>query len=128
MKLLTNILHGVLDYIVGLFLITSPWLLNYTQNGPETWMPVIIGTVVILYSLFTNYKLGFIKNISLKNHLSLDTFTGIFLAISPWLFNFSSTIYWPHLILGLIILAVVSITKNDMKNLSQQYVNHVMNN
>jgi hypothetical protein len=102
MRFISTKAHGVMDYLVGILLIASPWLLNFTRGGAETWVPVILGAGAIVYSLLTDYELGVSRTISMRTHLTLDLLSGIFLAASPWLFGFSEYVYLPHLILGLL--------------------------
>src|SRR5687767_9993769 len=80
--------HGYLDYIIGVLLIAAPWLFNFDRDGAETWVPVILGIAIILYSLLTDYELGVSHMISMRTHLMLDIVGSAFLAVSPWLFNF----------------------------------------
>lgn len=109
MRFIPTRVHGILDYIVGLLLIASPWVFNFARGGAETWVPVILGAGALVYSLFTNYELGAVKRISMGAHLGLDAASGLLLAASPWLFGFSDFVYLPHLILGLFeIIAAVS--------------------
>jgi hypothetical protein len=97
----TNV-HGVMDYLMGALLIVAPWLFGFARGGAETWLPVILGAGVILYSFFTDYELGVAKSISMPAHLWLDGLGGALLAVSPWLFGFADLIVWPHLLLGLL--------------------------
>src|SRR3954453_23850407 len=99
MRVISTKAHGILDYLVGVFLMSAPWILGFAQHGAETWVPVILGAGAILYSLFTNYPMGVAKRISMGTHLGLDILSGIFLAVSPWLFNFNDYVYLPHLII-----------------------------
>ena len=84
MKPISSRLHGYLDYIVGLLLIAAPFVLGFADDGPAQWVPVILGTSVIVYSLFTAYELGVIRVIPFGLHLGLDVVGGVFLALSPW--------------------------------------------
>lgn len=54
--------QGMLDYGMGLILIGSPCLFGFARGGAETWLPVILGLGMILYSLFTDYQLGAVRN------------------------------------------------------------------
>jgi hypothetical protein len=101
MKVIPTKVHGVLDYLVGILLIASPWLFNFARDGAETWVPVVLGTGAIIYSLITDYELGAASVISMRTHLGLDMVSGVFLALSPWIFGFNEFVYLPHLILGL---------------------------
>ena len=115
MRFISTKVHGVLDYVVGLLLIVSPWLFGFAQNGAETWIPVILGIAALLYSLITDYELGVSKVISMRTHLGLDLASGILLAASPWIFGFDDRVYLPHLILGIfeIIAATTTQTKTS---------------
>jgi hypothetical protein len=98
---------------MGLLLIASPWIFDFARNGAETWIPVILGVSAILYSLFTNYELGISGKISMKAHLGIDMISGIFLAVSPWLFGFADHVYLPHVILGLTEVVAVLLSKTQ---------------
>ncbi len=100
MKILSTSVHGIIDYLMGVFLIVSPWILNFNYGGAETWIPVILGAGVIVYSLITDYERGAAHVLSMRTHLALDFLGGLFLAVSPWLFGFSDIVVWPHVILG----------------------------
>ncbi len=103
--------HAVLDYLMGMILIVSPWILGFSQNGPETWVPVCLGIGVLLYSAATNYEFGAFKLLSMRAHIVLDILGGLFLAASPWIFGFADFVYLPHLILGLGEAAAALMTK-----------------
>lgn len=113
MKIISTKVHGIMDYIMGVILIASPWLFGFAMGGAETWIPVILGITTIIYSLFTDYELSASRNISMKTHLGLDTVSAIFLAASPWLFGFADFVFWPHLILGLLELGAVAMTETN---------------
>lgn len=101
MRFISTRVHGMLDYLMGIILIASPWIFDFNRGGAETTVPVALGIAAILYSLFTNYELGISRRISMSTHLTLDLMSGILLAVSPWLFGFHDYVYMPHLILGL---------------------------
>ena len=103
--------HGILDYAVGLFLLASPWLLDFHQSGTATAVVLALGGSALLYSLFTDYEAGVIKQIPMPIHLLLDAAHGAFLAASPWLLGFTETTWKPHLLLGLMELGVVALSR-----------------
>jgi hypothetical protein len=75
--------HGVLDYLTAILLIALPWVLGLGDRGLETWLPVVLGAGVLLYSMLTNYELGLVKTIPMPVHLGLDIAGGAVLAVSP---------------------------------------------
>lgn len=105
--------HGIIDYATGALLIIAPYLFGFATGGIEQWLPQILGAMIILMSLLTNYELSAAKVIPLKVHLGVDVAGGLLLAVSPWLFGFASVIWWPHLLVGLMEVIVPLITKRD---------------
>jgi len=111
MRFIPTRVHGVLDYLVGILLIASPWLFDFDRGGMETWIPVILGAGAVLYSIMTDYEMGLSKTLSMRTHLTLDLMSGILLAASPWLFGFADYVYTPHLVLGLFEIGAALMTK-----------------
>jgi hypothetical protein len=103
--------HGYLDYIMGALLIAATWIFDFDRGGAETWVPVVLGTGVILYSLLTDYELGASRQISMRTHLMLDLIGGALLAVSPWLFGFAEYVWAPHLIFGLLEMGAALMTE-----------------
>jgi hypothetical protein len=102
MRIISTRVHGVIDYFLGIVLLYSPWIFNFPGEGIHRTIPVILGSLSIIYSLITNYESGMEKLLPMRAHLRLDLASGIVLASSPWIFGFYDAIYAPHLILGCI--------------------------
>jgi len=113
MKVISPKAHGVMDYLVGIVLLASPWLFGFAYGGPETAVPVTLGIVTLVYSLFTAYEMGAVKLLSFRAHLVLDALSGLFLIASPWLFNFNERVMWPHVIFGILEVGVVIMTQRQ---------------
>ncbi len=105
MRFIPTRVHGLIDYIWGLVVGTSPWVFGFTDNGPATYVAWIFGIGAILYSLGTNYEVGLVPVISVPVHLILDVAAGTVLAASPWIFGFADRVFWPHLVFGLFSVA-----------------------
>jgi hypothetical protein len=110
MKIISTRVHGILDYVMGVLLISAPFIFGFTRGAAETWIPVLLGMSTIIYSLLTDYEYGAFKTITMKNHLRLDFIQGAFLIISPWLFNFDGYISTPHVIIGFTEILMVMMT------------------
>jgi hypothetical protein len=117
MRFVGTRIHGLLDYLMGIALISAPLLLNLAPDGIESWVLAGLGIISIGYCLFTDYELGIWKQISVRTHLRVDLAVGIILCISPWLFGFSHLDYVPHLLLGIIIICLSIITKPRPSNI-----------
>jgi hypothetical protein len=115
MKVISTKTHGIMDYLMGVVLIASPWLFNFSRDGAGTWVPVVLGASTILYSLLTNYEYGAYRTIPMRVHLMLDLASGMFLAVSPWIFGFNDYVYLPHLVLGIAEVGAVLMTDPEAK-------------
>jgi hypothetical protein len=101
-RFITTRIHGVLDYVMGLLLIASPWLFGFEHERYVAHLPIILGAGALAYSAVTRYELGVIRVIPMGVHLALDIAAGALLMLSPWLFGFSDRVYAPHLIFGIL--------------------------
>jgi len=113
MKIISTKTHGILDYLLGIILIASPWIFGFADGSAAQWVPVILGIAALVYSLMTNYEFGVFKTISMKTHLTLDMISGVLLAVSPWLFGFSDVVSTPHVILGILEIGAAMMTKTS---------------
>lgn len=114
----------MLDYIVAILLLACPWIFNFNNAGAQTYVPVVLGILTILYSLITNYEYSLTRIIPFKTHLLFDLISGFFLAASPWLFGFHQTVYLPHLVFGILELAVVALSEKTVRSLNQKSIMH----
>jgi hypothetical protein len=110
--LLPTRIHGFLDYLMGMALVVIPLAFNFGA-GAQTWLPVLLGGSVILYSLLTDYELGVVELIGMPAHLILDALGGLLLAVSPWLFGFAWEMWVPHVALGLAEVAAAMFTQTQ---------------
>jgi hypothetical protein len=111
MRFISTKVHGVMDYISGLIIIASPWAFNFADGTAAQWVPVIVGIVLLLSSVLTNYEAGIVKSVSMPMHLTLDMIAGIFLIVSPWIFGFADRVMWPHIIFGIFEIGAGLMTK-----------------
>ena len=103
-------IHGFVDYLIGLSLVVMSFVLA-RGAGPQTWLPVLMGGGLIVYSLLTESERGVVPLIGMPAHLMLDGLLGLFLASSPWLLGFAYRVWAPHLILGLALVGLATITQ-----------------
>ena len=111
MRFLPTRLHGVIDYLWGAALLSTPWLLGFSDVSAAKWLAVAFGLGAFLYSAVTDYELGLLRILPMPVHLAIDGLSGALLAVSPWLFGFAGVVFLPHLILGLIELGTSLMTE-----------------
>jgi hypothetical protein len=113
MKIISTKVHAVLDYLSGVFFIASPWIFGFNDVATATWIPILIGATTLVMSLFTDYEGGMVRSIHMSVHLIVDVVSGIFLAVSPWLFGFADEVYLPHVILGIFAIGAGLLTTSN---------------
>ena len=110
-------IHGIFDYIGGVGLIAAPFVFGFFNvGGIAVILPMVLGVVLILYSLLTNYERGIpgLKFIPMTYHLVIDFLASALLAASPFLFGFyrqAPNVWLPHLIAGLTVIVLVLVSQ-----------------
>ncbi len=93
--------YGVINYAAALLLITSPWLFHFDHTkGAALLVPIYLGWLQLIMAIFTNNPTGFLKVFPMQMHNCLDVLSGSFLLAMPWMYGFSSVVFWPHFLLG----------------------------
>lgn len=87
-KLLPAWLHAVADYAVGILLIIVA--LAAGQSGLAKATGVIVGSVVLLVSMATQYPLGVVKILSFRLHSLGDYAAAGLLFVAPFALRFNS--------------------------------------
>lgn len=118
-KLVKVKVHNYIDYILGVLLIASPWLLHLQSGSMESKIIFTIGLCLIYINLITGTKFGLVKILRVKTHLRIDFLLGLFLLVSPWLYRFYSRIYFPFIFLGLLIILNTLFVKIPSKSLKR---------
>jgi len=124
MRFISRKVHAVLDYIVGILLIAAPWLLNFSDIEAAKWTAVSIGALVLIMSFMTDYEGGGKKVLSMSTHLTMDVLAGLFLAASPWIFNFDEQVFLPHLIVGILEIGAGLFTERSSQHSGAHHADH----
>lgn len=97
--------QGVIAYILGILLASSPWTCSFSNiGGAAFFLPLCAGCMLTLMALFTVTG-GAIKVFPIATHLTLATFAGFLIMVSPFLWGFSGQVWLPHTIIGFLIFA-----------------------
>lgn len=117
MKIIPTYVHGIFDYLGAAVLLFAPNLFGFAdEGGAAVLIPRILGLVVLIQSLMTNYELGLAKVLPMKMHLMNDYIASAFLALSPWIFGFSQrpeNVWMPHFIAGVGIFLFTLMTQRE---------------
>jgi hypothetical protein len=110
MRFVPTRLHGVVDYAWGAALILMPRLLGWPADSAEARVAQAVGLGAIAYAAVTDYELGLVPVLSMRDHLALDVAGGAALAAAPWLFGFAGRSQGLHLAFGLFAVAAGLVT------------------
>ncbi|ALI99794.1 hypothetical protein DC20_13430 [Rufibacter tibetensis] len=111
MRIIPTSVHGMMDYLIAILLIASPWVFGFYRGGIESYLPIGIGAVILVQALMTKNETGAMKVIPMPAHIISDLAIGFLLALSPWLFFFHDYIWEPHFIVGLLIVGQAVMTR-----------------
>ena len=82
--------HGILEYLGAALLIASPFLFDFSDQGPPTAVAIVGGIVVLISGASTKgFPTSLIKSIPLSVHVGLDYGLAALFIASPFLFAFS---------------------------------------
>ena len=107
--------HNIIDYVLGAFLLVSPWLFGFDQIVEARVLFLLSGVVLITYSLITNYYFSVARIIPLGVHMTMDAILGVLLILAPALFGYRGLIteaqYVAHALVGVGTVGLVALTK-----------------
>ncbi len=107
--------HNVLDYVIGAFLVVSPWMFGFSDIPAARTVFVFAGLALVAYSLLTNYHYSVAKVIPLGVHMTLDAIIGVVTILAPAMFGYRELLtngqYALHVILGVGAIGLVAMTK-----------------
>jgi hypothetical protein len=123
-KPITSRMHGMLDYPAGILLIAAPWIFGFSDvGGAAQTIPIVLGIVILLQSLITDYELSVADVLPLRAHLSMDVVLGAFLALSPFIFGFTdegANAWIPHVVAGLGLIGAGLLTRSHRETARQR--------
>lgn len=112
-KLIGPKMHGVIDYLSVLLLLTAGPLFGF--DGLASQITSTLAGAVLVYSAATAYPPGIVRLISFRAHLVIDTILGVAMIVMPWITGFGSDgkARFFFVAYGLFALIIVALTKSD---------------
>jgi len=123
MGVISSKAHTVIGLVVGVALIFAPSIFGFTENQAASMVAMWVGIFIVLNELITTSPYSPLKLVPMRVHIALDVVTGLFLAVSPWIFQFMNSAQnnqWvPHLIVGIMVMGYALLTTTtDARNKS----------
>lgn len=106
------LLHGIIEYVAGALFVLAPFIFGFDENA-ATALSIIVGVVILLIALATEYPAGVVRSLPLPAHIVLDYVLGVFLIASPFLFGFDDDTgpFAFFVIVGVAHLVITTITR-----------------
>jgi hypothetical protein len=111
MRFISTRVHGVADYFMAMVIGTLPWWSGNFRGGPETWIPVAVGSVIFLLAAITDFAPSIVPVLPMRVHLGVEAVGGLLLAAAPWLFRFADLGFRSYLVLGALAVAHALLTR-----------------
>lgn len=115
MKIISSKLHGVLDYIVVIFLLASPTI--FKMDGFLCSFTYTLAAVHFLLTILTRFELGIIKVIPLPLHGIIEFFVAIALSLVSFWFNRNGNALGFYFYLYFAIAVMLVFIATDYKNI-----------
>lgn len=110
MRILSSKVHGILDYLLIVFLFLSPTL--FKMEGMLSTITYSLAAIHLALTALTDFELGLIKLIPFRIHGLLEIVVTIVLGILAfWFYNngYESGFYF-YLVLAIVIMIVFILT------------------
>ncbi len=111
-RFITPTMHGVVDYLAAVALLTMPFVLDLGSSNPlAKWLAVATGAAVIVTSLLTDYRFSAARVLPFKGHLAVDTIVAIAFALAPTVLGFHGLDAWYYWVNSAAVFAVVGLSQ-----------------
>lgn len=114
MGVISSRAHTVIGLIVGVVLLFAPSIFGFNDNQAASAVAMWVGIFILLNELITTSPYSPLKLVPMRIHIALDVVTGLFLAASPWIFQFmdgSQNNQWvPHVVVGVMVMGYALLT------------------
>jgi hypothetical protein len=106
------VVHGLLEYGIGVLLIASSSLFSYDDDTAKA-VSILLGAAVLAITALSDIPTALLRRIPLGAHILLDFVTGVLLVVSPFIFGFSdeTAALAVFLVVGIFYLVLTAVTR-----------------
>ncbi|RZJ85908.1 MAG: hypothetical protein EOO20_19385 [Chryseobacterium sp.] len=115
MKIIETKFHGYFDYTLALLFLWIPTFFHLKADRTESILFYVLAMLILFFTLLSDSHFGLYKVLPVISHLVINMLLGVFLMLSPWLFGFWNSSFFPHLLFGGIIVAGSLLTAHQSK-------------
>jgi hypothetical protein len=81
--------HGLIEYVVGAFLIAAPFLLGYDDVDMALGVSIATGVIILVLAAITQGPTGLVHQLPVSAHVTFDFLLAIFLIAAPFILGFA---------------------------------------
>jgi hypothetical protein len=106
------VVHGLLEYGIGVLLIASSSLFSYDDDTAKA-VSILLGAAVLAIAALSDMSTALLRRIPLSAHILLDYVFGGLLVASPFIFGFSdeAAAVAGFIVIGLFYLVLTAVTR-----------------
>lgn len=109
MRFVPTLIHGIADYLVGIGMIAVALMAG--AEGVGFYAFLLLGVLAIVYSLATDYELGWKPLLTMPAHLALDAAFAAVMLLMPLIFTLPPLLAWASPVIGVMAAVLVATTK-----------------
>jgi Kef-type K+ transport system membrane component KefB len=111
LRFISKTVHGLADYLVGFVMIAIAMMVG--AGGAVAWIFLGLGVFAIVYSLFTDYRLGWKPVLTMPTHLALDAAFAAVMLVLPLVVAMPTPLVRISVVIGLMAAFLVATTRMD---------------
>jgi hypothetical protein len=115
MRFVPSLVHGVADYVSGAAILAVPVIVQ--EPEPARHVMMIIGTLILLNAVLTNYELGILPVILLRLHLRIEAVFSVLMIVLPFIVTLSLSMAVMTRVFGVMFLVLAASTVLSGKSL-----------
>ncbi len=112
--------HAVIDYLAGVMLLASPFVIPYPDNLMKQ-IAFVFGAIILLYSSMTDYPLGLLRFVPFPIHRGADLLAGGGLAFSPIHFAVHGAPAVLFIVVGACLFMLALLTRGQFSPTGEDY-------
>jgi SPW repeat len=83
--------HAAIEPLIAIVLIASPWIFGFSENDTATTSAIVIGALVLITGMSTDWRYSLVNLISIRTHMLMDIGVAAALLVAPFALDFDES-------------------------------------